>query len=391
MKTTSLFIMTHEPSAGGLLVSMGLMSILKQKINKVAYFRPIIDSESYKDNNIDFMINHFNLDISYKKAYGLTVKEAESKIASGKQHELFEEIIDHFKTLERQYDFVLCQGITNSSLQASLDFDINIEIAKNISSPIVNILNGHKKDIKDIVEKLHIEANAIKDEGCAHFATFINRLDKKDMDYINNTKNLLDRPVFCLPEIEELNLPTVGQVRDILKSDLILGEEKDLMRIVKRSLVAAMTTEHFLDRLDDGVLVIAPGDRLELVLSAIAANSSKTYPSISGIVINGDFSLKHSPILKLIKGIKEFANIPVLTYPENSYNTAVLINSISPKITHDSQRKIALALGTFSKNVPQVDIEKAIDTTKSGSITPVMFEYSLFERARRQMKKIDLI
>lgn len=393
MKTTSLFITSHEPSAGGLIVSMGLMSILKQKINKVAFFRPIIKSESFKDDNIDFIVKHFDLDITYKKSYGLTVKEVESKIASGKQHELFEEIIEHFKTLERQYDFILCQGITQNSFQAAFDFDINIKIAKNINSPIVSIINGYQKDIKDIIEQTYIEANSIKDEGCAHFATFVNRLDRSlvdDKELKSSLSQYLKAPVFCLPEIEDLNLPTMEQVRDTLDCDMILGQEKDLMRIIRRTLLSAMTAENFLDRLDDGVLVIAPGDRLEIVLTAIVANYSKFYPTIAGIVINGDFQLKHSPMLKLLRGLKEFSNIPVLSYPKNSYDTAVLINKIAPKITPKSKRKIALALGMFAEQVPQIDIENAIDAKKIDSITPAMFEYSLFERARRERKRIVL-
>ncbi len=391
MKTTSLFITTHEPSTGSHLVSMGLMSILKQKINKVAFFRPIIESESTKDESIDFMIEHFNIDMPYKKAYGLTIKEVEHKIATGKQHELFEEIIEHFKTLEREYDFVLCQGIPQSLFHVALDFDLNIEMAKHISSPIVNVVNGYNEDAKGVIEKLNIEAHAIKDEGCAHFASFANRLSEEVVKTLEAQKEqVLDVPLFCLPQIEDLALPTMREVKDALGSDLLLGEDKDLMRVVKHVSVGAMSAEHFLDRLDDSSLIIVPGDRFEIILTAIAANYSKSYPSIAGIVINGDFSLANSSMLKLLKGIKEFEDVPVLTCPKNSFETALLIDSIKPKITAKSHRKIALALGVFSKQVPMSAIEEAIDTTSASSITPVMFEYSLFETARANKKKIVL-
>jgi len=46
MKIKSLFVASLEENAGGLVVSMGLMGILKRKIQKVAFFRPIIIEES---------------------------------------------------------------------------------------------------------------------------------------------------------------------------------------------------------------------------------------------------------------------------------------------------------------------------------------------------------
>lgn len=393
MNTKSLYITMHEPTVGGLIVSMGLMTILKEKIHKVAFFRPIIKSESPKDGDIEFMLNYFNLDIAYKKTYGLTVKEVESKIASGNQHELFEELIDHFKTLERQYDFILCQGINHNEFNVSLDFDINLEIAKNIGSPCINIISGKNKDLRDILEEIRLEEKNISGVGCTHFATFINRLSSnvfEDFNTMQDKQNLSKIPIFALPEVKDLDLPTVAEVKRALNCELLVGEEKDLMRVVKRTLLSAMTIENFLDRLEDGDLVIAPGDRMEIALAAIIANYSESFPNIAGIIINGGFSLKNSPTLKLLKSFKKYNNTPVLSYNGNSYDTAVLVDHIPARITPQSKRKIALTLGMFAKHINQDLIIKQIGTTTTSSITPIMFEYGLFEKARRQRKTIVL-
>lgn len=393
MNTKSLYITMHEPTVGGLIVSMGLMTILKEKINKVAFFRPIIKHESPKDGDIKFMLEYFNLDIAYKKTYGLTVKEAESKIAAGKEHELIEELLDYYKALEREYDFILCQGINDDEFTVSLDFDINLKIAKNIGAPCINIINGRKKNIKDILGEIRLEESNIISSGCTHFATFVNRLFEdtfKQLHSIKDDKQLSSSPIFILPEVADLDLPTVAEVKKALNCEILLGEEKDLMRIVKRTLLSAMTIENFIERLQDGDLVIAPGDRMEIVLASIVANYSELFPNIAGIVVNGGFSLKNSPTLKLIKSFKEFSNIPILSYGGNSYDTAVLVDNIPARISSQSKRKIALTLGMFSKNVNQETIIKQIDTKTSTTITPIMFEYGLFEKARRERKTIVL-
>lgn len=393
MNTKSLYITMHEPTVGGLIVSMGLMTILKEKINKVAFFRPIIKHKIPKDGDIKFMLEYFNLDIAYKKTYGLTVKEAESKIAAGKEHELIEELLNCYKSLEREYDFILCQGINDDEFTVSLDFDINLKIAKNIGAPCINIISGRKKNIKDILGEIKLEESNIANSGCTHFATFVNRLFENEFEELNSIKDhkkLSKSPIFVLPEIPDLDLPTVAEVKRALNCEILIGEEKDLMRIVKRTLLSAMTVENFIDRLEDGDLVIAPGDRMEIVLASIVANYSELFPNIAGIIINGGFSLQNSPTLKLIQSFKEFSNIPILSYKGNSYETAVLVDNIPARISSQSKRKIALTLGMFSKNVNQETILEQIDTKTSTTITPIMFEYGLFEKARRQRKTIVL-
>jgi len=48
-------------------------------------------------------------------------------------------------------------------------------------------------------------------------------------------------------------------------------------------------------------------------------------------------------------------------------------------------------MGLFSANVNVSEIEQSINTESStSSITPIMFEYALFERARKERKKIVL-
>ncbi|MDA3971570.1 MAG: AAA family ATPase, partial [Desulfobulbaceae bacterium] len=43
MKTSSLYIASMEPAAGKLLVTMGMMEILSRNIERLGFFRPVID------------------------------------------------------------------------------------------------------------------------------------------------------------------------------------------------------------------------------------------------------------------------------------------------------------------------------------------------------------
>ena len=393
MKIKSLFVASLEENAGGLVVSMGLMGILKRKIQKVAFFRPIIKKKSPKnDDDIKFMMEHFHLKMDYDDTYVFTMLEAESLIAENQTNILYEKIIEKFETLEKQYDFILCEGISKSLFTSTVDFDINLEIAKNIGSPVVGVLSGKDKTSKEIWEETKIEGETIKEEGCTHFATFINRLDKESLIDLTNKVRFLesdDVPVYLLPEVRELSYPTIGEVGEKLKSKYIIGKDKDLKRLVKQSKIAAMNLDHFLIRLEDGDLVITPGDRLDMILGSIAANYSKDFPSISGIVLTGGY-VPNDIFMNLINGVGEYT-IPILTSSDDTFQTAMKVSETRAKIMPTSLNKIAIIEGLFNTYINLKNIEEMIDTASSSDImTPAMFEYRMFEKARANPKTIVL-
>lgn len=392
MKTKSLYISSLEPSAGSLIVAMGIMELLKGRLGKVAFFRPVISDGKEIDKDIDFMLEHYSLGMEYKETFGYTVSEVESLIADNHYNEVLEHLIEKFKVLESQYDFVLIEGLNQSNFSKTLDFDINLSIAKNLSSPFISILKGKNKGVKEVVGEIHIEAETIKGAGCQHFATFVNRLgeyEAEELKELQAKEPLQNAPLYFLPEVPELDTPTVAEIKKKLGCMHIFGEEKDLRRVVKQSRIAAMKLENFLEYIQDGDLVITPGDRSDIIVGCMSTVFSKHYPNISGILLTGGI-LPHKSINKMFAGFSDFS-VPILSVDADTYTTAVNVASVPATITPQSVRKIALAMGLFSSNVNIKEIETRISTESSSSaITPIMFEYALFERARSDRKKIVL-
>ncbi len=392
MKTKSLYISSLESSAGSLIVAMGIMELLKGRLGKVAFFRPVILDAQVADKDIDFMLEHYALGMDYKKMYGYTVHEVESLIADNKFNEVLESLIAKFKHLESEYDFVLIEGLNQSNFSNSLDFDINLSMAKNLSSPFISVLKGKNKSVKEVLDEIHIEAEAIKVAGCQHFATFVNRLglnETEDLKELAQKEALQNAPVYFLPEVPELDTPTVAEIKKKLGCMHIYGEEKDLRRVVKQSKIAAMKLDNFLEYIEDGDLVITSGDRSDIIVGCLSTVFSNNYPNISGILLTAGM-MPHKSINKLIAGFKDLS-IPILSVDNGTYDTAVNVANVPATITPQSVRKIALAMGLFSSNVNIAEIEQSINTESSTtSITPIMFEYALFERARSDRKRIVL-
>ncbi len=388
MKTKSLFISAQEINAGMLFVSMGLMEILKRKLPRVAFFRPIIYKESIVDNDTTFMIEHYNLDLSYENAHGFDVEYVESMISSNQTNELINQLIMKFKKLEKEYDFVLCEGIRLSFLNANINFDLNMKIAQNFGSPYVNIINAKEDSAHEVYESILLEHDALLSQGCTHFATFVNRLDVDKSAHVKEKLKGSIENVYFLKEVEELSLVSIADVIDSLDVQQVLFQKEDYTRNVRKIKIAALSLDNFLEHIEEDDLVVVPADRSDIILGLFGSLYSSAYPNISAIVF--PFSMQaHPNIQKLLQGLKEF-NIPILSVPYDTYETAKRLSKIHSRIRINSTRKIALSLGLFNANVDTTEIEKRIAHSQSSIMTPMMFRYKLFDLASANKKKIVL-
>ncbi len=392
MKSDSLYISSLEQAAGSLIITMGIMELLKGKINRVAFFRPVINDTQSEDHDIAFVLEKYALDMDYEDTYGFSVHEVENMLAENKLSSLIESLLEKYKKLERNYDFVVVEGLNNASFSQTVDFDINLVIAQNLGIPYVSVLRGKGKNAIEILDEITIESETIKNAGCSHVATFVNRLNPKIINELRGNLLSLDTkntPVYLLEEVTELDTPTVREIKKNLNCIQILGEEKDLRRVVRQSKIAAMKLENFLEYLEDGDLIIVPGDRSDIIIGSLSSVFSKNFSNISGILLTGGF-LPHKSIKRLFSGF-EHCTMPILSVEDDTYTTAMKVREVKATITPQSERKIALAMGLFSSNVDMKYLgDKIVSDIISETVTPIMFEFALFERARANKKRIVL-
>lgn len=390
MQAKSLYIASLEQSSGSLVVSIGIMQFLKSKYKKVAFFRPIINDNDKKDCDINTILKYFLLDMKYSHTYGFYVSEVEDMIARNKKEELYEKLLKMVKRLEKSYDFILIEGVCKNLLTQAIDFDINLEIAKNISAPFVSVLSAKDKGKIQIIEDIKIEADSIKKDGCCHFATFVNRIDE---DIIRNCQEyfkdeMLPYELYFLPEKKELDTPTLEQIKNELNCKLVFGHKRFLQKSIGQSKIAAMRVENFIEHIEEKDLIITPGDRSDIVTALLALSHSKSVPNIAAILLTGGLNINKN-IKKLLEGFDNLA-LPILSTSDDTYAAVMKVNDVKSIITPKDQNKIALILGMFSQYVDIGRLEKKMLLSSEEIITPIMFKYYLFSRARDNKKTIVL-
>ncbi|MEN8148028.1 MAG: phosphate acetyltransferase [Campylobacterota bacterium] len=389
-KTSSLYLASLEPTTGSLFISIGLMDILKSRYEKVAFFRPVIKQKSGDDGDITFMRDHFSLTQGYEESYCFNTVEVENLLAEDKVDQLITKVITHYKRLEEKYDFVLIEGLPRSLFSATLDFDINLHLAKNLSTPFIPILHAKEKMKRAVYDEIKLEEEIIHNAGVSHFATFVNRVEEtqlpalKHLAQSNPTKTMN----FFLPDNRELDTPSLQEVKTALNAKMILGSEDSLNNIVKQSKIAAMSLEHYLPRLKEGSLVIVPADRADIIIATFVSFYAKESPNVAGIILSGDIT-PDKTMMQLLENF-HVVELPIMRVETDTYTTASNVEAVRSRITSKSTRKIALAKGVFEANVNKEQILQELQESRTKIMTPMMFTYTLFEHARRKRQRIVL-
>jgi phosphate acetyltransferase len=389
--TKSLFIATLEPSGGKSVVALGIMELLSRRLHNIGFFRPIIPDVK-RDNNIELILNRYNLKLSHDDMYAYKHEDARRMVSQGQSDVLLKNILDKYKTLESRCDFVLCEGTDYTGVTSAFEFDFNAGVANDLGCPIVAVVNGRGKSPQEILDAIRFARDAFESQGCTILAILVNRVEPQNVGLINTQLAddiFVKEPVYLLPEEPLLGKPTVGEIAATLKGRRLQGDPEDLKRDVLDIKIAAMNLPHFLDYISDGTLVITPGDRSDVILGSLAATVSETYPNISGLLLTGGLPLE-SQVQRLIKGSKKTSPVPIFSVDTDTYATAINAEAVRAALTPQNERKIASALGLFEAHVNIPEIENRIEVVRSTSVTPIMFEYNLIERAKARKQHIVL-
>ncbi|BBM85049.1 phosphate acetyltransferase [Candidatus Uabimicrobium amorphum] len=369
----NLYITTTEAQSGKSLITLGVMELLLQHIPNVGFFRPIIARD--EDRDIEMIRSYFNLEFDYELMYGCKGERALDLITNGQQDVLLSQILEKYKVLEERCDFVLCEGTDYRGITSSFEFDINAEIATMLNCPVLLVINGKGKSLERINDSIRFSKEVFAEKECLVVATIINRLEGK----------YEEKDTYSIPENTILTSPTVSNVKNMLRAEVMYGEEY-LNRNIEGYTVA--TSHKILPQLKNKHLVVTTGDREDVIFTSAVSFVAKKGKNVSGIVLSGNHALSED-VLMLLRNIEMF-HVPILRCSDNIYSVIAQIQKMYSEITPYDERKVLTSLQIFERHINREALQQAIEFSKPHSITPKMFEYSLIAQARRDKVRIVL-
>jgi phosphate acetyltransferase len=399
---SSIYITSAEGHSGKSSIALGVLDTLSREIEKVGVFRPIARSIAERDYVLELLLAHDGVDLDYDECVGVTYDEVHDDPDAA-----LSRIVERFKAVEAQCGAVVIVGSDYTDVGSPTELSFNARIAANLGAPVLLVLTGRSVDEsrgRTADEMRQIAELTMPELAAAHasiLAVVANRADEDHLPEIATSlatvaqASVIDAglpdpgpiPAWAIPEDPFLVAPTVEGIMAAVDGTLLQGDPALLAREALGVVIAAMSMENVLPRLIEGGIVVIPGDRSEMILAALTAHESETFPSLAGIVLNGGFGL--SPVIsRLIAGLDH--SLPIITTELGTYATAQRITQTRGRLAADSDRKRDTALALFEKHVDARVLFDALSIGRSGAVTPLIFEYGLIERARAAGKHIVL-
>jgi len=387
----AVYVATMESGSGKSIVTLGFMQMLLGKVAKVGYFKPIISDfkNGKKDNHIDTVRQFFDLEISFDEAYAFTKSEILELQHNNHQDLIVDKIIEKYKALEQNYDFILVEGTDFSGEGTATELKINSDIAKNLGIPTIIVESGIGKSMEDFANNMYSAYDFFKENEVEVLAIIANRIKKENLVLVEKVlQQRLPKKVVvnAIPKIEQLSQPTIKEIKDAIQAEILFGKDK-MHHQISGFVVGAMQLHNFLPRIVNNSLMVTPGDRSDLLLGALQAHISDSYPKLSGILLTGGLK-PPLEISKLIEGLNH--NIPILVAQGGTFSIANKVGSVKPRIYPDNIEKIQLSIRVFEKYIDVEKLAESLITFKGKGITPRMFQYNLLQRAKKEKKHIVL-
>ncbi len=391
----SLYISATEPRSGKSAIVLGMMHLLTRNMQKVAFFRPIINEPVLddKDHDINLMLEHFKLQQSYTDSFAYTLEEARHLINSGQRNAFISSTLEKFHTLADTHDFVLCEGTDFLGQDSTFEFELNADIASNLGSVMMVLANGHNKDVDEVIDNTKSVLDQLSEKGVDVVSVVVNRADYGETEKYDLREGL-SRPdeekqplIYSVPDEPALGKPTMEDVSKWLHAEVLYGTKR-MDTLVGDYLIAAMQVHNFLDYIHDGNLIITPGDRTDIILAALASRVSSACPDIAGVLLTGGIRLPVN-VAQLLEGWTGVP-VPVLLTEHHTYKTIQMLSELYGRIEPENMQKINTALGHFDRHVNSKEIAKRLITDKPTRVTPMMFEFGLIEKARQSKMRIVL-
>jgi phosphate acetyltransferase len=380
--TSGIYIASPEGDTGKSTIALGVLHRLAATVARVGVFRPITRLGEDRDYILDLLLSQTTAGLTYEECVGVSYQQLHEDPDGA-----IGDIVDRYHRVADQCDAVLIVGSDYTDVAAPSELSTNARIAANLGAPIVLAVKAKDRSPAQVAEIVDVCLAEIRAQHAHTAAVVANRCDAAEMDAMAAALEPFDPKCYVLPEEPLLVAPSVAELQAAVEGTVIAGDAALLSREAMHVLVAGMTAEHVLERLNEGVAVITAGDRSDVVLAVVSAHAAEGFPSLSCLILNGGLEL-HPSIASLVSGLG--LRLPIIATRFGTFETASRVASARGRVTATSLRKIDTALALMDAHVDTADLLAQLTIAIPSVVTPQMFTYQLLDWARSDRKHIVL-
>ena len=350
-----IFIAATKQNDGKTTVSLGLVRNFQGRFKKVAFIKPIgqryLEEEGLKIDEDSLLIEEVcGIKCGLKDMSPIAVEKGftERYIARPDQESITRQIKDSFRRVSRGHDLVIIEGTGHAGVGSVFDHS-NATVAKLVGSKVIIISSG---GIGRPIDEIILNKALFELEGVKVLGVIINKVLPEKFEKINRlVRRGLERKridvLGVVPYNPMLSWPTIEQILEETDFTLLCGKEY-LERPISQVIVGAMEPCDAIKYIADDTLMITPGDREDMVMTALGCfrEGDDKRLKVSGIVLSGGITPDDS-VMNLLAN----AQIPVLLAKSNTYDVATCIHDLTVKIRPRDTVKINTVIKLIKETV----------------------------------------
>lgn len=360
--TPRVFIAATRQNDGKTTTSLGLLAALQNRYGRIGYIKPVgqrfVEIEEQKiDEDTVLMDRVYRLNCPLVDMSPIAVEPDFTRkyLQSSNNEALVKKIQKAFDRVAWEKDFVLCEGSGHAGVGSVFDLS-NAQVAKILKAKVVIVSQG---GIGKPIDEVSLNQALFQKEGVEIIGVILNKVLPEKVDYVTEfARRGLKRKglelLGVVPHRRMLSSPTMDLIREELQAERLNASGR-IHNLVEDVVVGAMAVHNAMNYFKNGVLLITPGDREDIILAAASASSQEDGPRLAGIVLTGNLRPGQS-VLKIIQSVP----FPVLLAKDDSYAVASKVHDLIVKTRPDDAEKISLIRDLIGEHVDLNKILKAL-------------------------------
>lgn len=358
--TKRIFVAATRQNDGKTTTSLGLFAAMRTLTKQVGFIKPVgqrfVDVKGNKiDEDTILLDSIFDVQVPIEAMSPVAVDASFTRRYLQNPAKNLPILVDKmcraFDRSSYKKDVCIIEGSGHAGVGAVFDLS-NAQVAKLLGAKAVIVAQG---GIGRPIDEIALNKALFDKYGVEVIGVILNKVLPEKMDLVREFAGIglarLGIPLLgVIPLQKQLVAPNLSQIVEEINGRWLNAREIGRKERILRVIIGAMSAKGVIDYLQPGVLIITPGDREDVLFSAIAAAGISGKQVVSGIVLTRNI-LPHPKLMEMIAQ----TNIPCVICSEESYSVASRINNMTVKTQPEDHDKIPIIKRMFLEHI---DVER---------------------------------
>lgn len=375
--TKRIFVAATRMNDGKTTTCLGLFAALQTLSPKVGFIKPVgqrfVEIEGYKIDEDSVLFDtvfdtRTPIEAMSPVAVDGTFTRRYLHDPEGNYDLMIDRICRGFDRASYEKDYVIIEGTGHAGVGSVFDFS-NADAARVLGAKAIIVSQG---GVGRPIDEIALNKALFDKAGVEVIGAILNKVLPEKVDMIREYAEIglrrLGVPLLgVMPMQKQLGAPNLSQIVDEIGGRWLNGRASGMNERVLRVVIGAMTAKGIVDYIQPGVLIITPGDREDVILSAIATSGIAGGKCLSGIILTRNI-LPHPKLMDMIGQTQ----IPVVISNEDSYAVASKINKMTVKTMPTDTDKIPIIQKLIMENVDLDIIQNAFEESAGNAEQPML-------------------